>query len=196
MGAAYGEVMLMRLAPDSTQVAARGTPNGGLGSIATGALIVAGLYLGRDVFVPVALAILFSFVLAPLVKGLQKLRIPRSLAVIIVVLVAFAGLASLTMAMVTQATQLAGQLPSYQSTMRAKIASLKGSGPGRGALTRAADVLQDLGKELDRPKAEAASPSDLPAPTTDRQPIPVAADPSPHHDRHRLDLRDLHSAET
>lgn len=58
---------------------------GGLGGVATGALIIAALYLGREVFVPVALAILFSFVLSPLVKLLQKLRLPRSIAVIAVV---------------------------------------------------------------------------------------------------------------
>ncbi|WP_441638855.1 AI-2E family transporter, partial [Cupriavidus sp. 2MCAB6] len=98
--------------------------DGGLGNVAIGALIVTALYLGRDVFVPIALAILFSFVLAPLVKGLQKLRVPRSLAVITVVLITFAALGALTVAMVNQATQLAGELPVYQSTMREKIASL------------------------------------------------------------------------
>ncbi|MGO4669608.1 AI-2E family transporter [Bosea sp. 2RAB26] len=144
----------------------------GLGNVAIGALIVTALYLGRDVFVPIALAILFSFVLAPLVKGLQKLRVPRSLAVITVVLIAFAALGALTVAMVGQATQLAGELPVYQSTMREKIASLRGAGPGSGVLSRAADVLQDLGKELDRPKKD-ASPLDPTVRPPDARPIPV-----------------------
>jgi len=142
-------------------------------NVAIGAFIVAALYFGREVFVPVALAILFSFVLAPLVKGLQKLRVPRALAVFLVVLVAFATLAALTMAMVGQATQLASELPTYQSTIRAKIAALKGSGAGSGVLSRAADVLQDLGKELDRPKAESPGPTDTPSPVRDERPIPV-----------------------
>uniref|UniRef100_A0A9E8CNN6 AI-2E family transporter n=1 Tax=Bosea sp. NBC_00436 TaxID=2969620 RepID=A0A9E8CNN6_9HYPH len=142
-------------------------------NVAIGAFIVAALYFGREVFVPVALAILFSFVLAPLVKGLQKLRAPRALAVFVVVLTAFATLAALTMAMVGQATQLASELPTYQSTIRAKIAALKGSGAGSGVLSRAADVLQDLGKELDRPKAESPVPSESSGPARDGRPIPV-----------------------
>ncbi|MFJ5370841.1 AI-2E family transporter, partial [Bosea sp. CER48] len=137
-----------------------------------GAFIIAALYFGREVFVPMALAILLSFVLAPLVKGLQKLRVPRALAVFAVVLIAFATLATLTMAMVGQATQLASDLPAYQNTIRAKIAALKGSSPESGVLSRAADVLQDLGKELDRPKMDAPARSELPSPGEAR-PIPV-----------------------
>ena len=144
---------------------------GGLGGVATGALIIAALYMGREVFVPVALAILFSFVLAPLVKLLQKARLPRSIAVITVVVCAFAIIAGLTMAMVGQATQLAGDLPIYQSTMREKIASLKGAGPGTGVLSRAVDVLQELGKELDRP--ESRPQAQLPSTPPDNKPIPV-----------------------
>jgi predicted PurR-regulated permease PerM len=143
----------------------------GLGGVATGALIVTALYMGREVFVPVALAILFSFVLAPLVKLLQKVRLPRSIAVITVVACAFAIIAGLTMAMVGQATQLVGDLPIYQSTMREKIASLKGAGPGTGVLSRAVDVLQELGKELDRP--ESRPQAQLPSAPPDNKPIPV-----------------------
>jgi predicted PurR-regulated permease PerM len=150
-------------------------PSDSLASIATGALIIAALYLGREVFVPVALAILFSFVLAPLVKLLQKIRLPRSIAVISVVICAFAIIAGLAMAMVGQATQLAGDLPIYQSTMREKIASLKGAGPGTGVLSRAADVLQELGKELDKP--ETIPSEQLPSATPERKSIPVEVHP-------------------
>ncbi|RYE32406.1 MAG: AI-2E family transporter [Hyphomicrobiales bacterium] len=146
-------------------------PSGGIGHVATGALIIAALYLGREVFVPVALAILLSFVLAPVVKLLQKLKLPRSVAVISVVALAFAMLAGLTMAMISQATQLAGDLPVYQSTIREKIGSLKGATPGSGVLSRAADVLQDLGKELDGRK-EIAPPHPR-APAGETRPIPV-----------------------
>ncbi len=146
-------------------------PAGGVGGVATGALIIAALYVGREVFVPVALAILLSFVLAPLVKLLQKLRLPRSIAVVSVVALAFAVLAGLTMAMISQATQLASDLPTYQSTIREKIGSLKGAAPGSGVLSRASDVLQELGKELDGQKQ--TPPVQQPAQTTEARPIPV-----------------------
>jgi hypothetical protein len=130
-----------------------GPASAGLGVVGMIALIIAALYVGREVFVPVALAILLSFVLAPLIRLLQKARVPRALAVVGVVLVAFAGITSLATVMATQVTQLAGDLPRYQATMREKVQSLRGSAAGSSALERAADVLQDLGKELDRPQA-------------------------------------------
>lgn len=159
--------------PSTVAAPSTRSPADVVSNVAIGVFIIAALYFGREVFVPVALAILFSFVLAPLVKGLQKLRAPRALAVFVVVLIAFATLAALTMAMVGQATQLASELPTYQSTIRAKIAALKGSGAGSGVLSRAADVLQDLGKELDRPKAESPVPSETPSLSRDGRPIPV-----------------------
>jgi hypothetical protein len=49
----------------------------------------AALYFGREISVPIALAILLSFVLAPLVGILQRARIPRGFAVVSIVLLAF-----------------------------------------------------------------------------------------------------------
>jgi predicted PurR-regulated permease PerM len=45
------------------------------------AIIVAALYFARELLVPIALAVLLSFVLAPLVKLLQPARVPRPVAV-------------------------------------------------------------------------------------------------------------------
>jgi len=140
------------------------------------ALLIAALYVGREVFVPVALAILLSFVLAPLIRLLQRVYVPRALAVVAVVLIAFAGISVLAGMMATQVTQLAGDLPRYQSTMREKISSLRGSTAGSGALERAAGVLQDLGKELDKPQATTARPTNPLSPQTtsgEVKPVPV-----------------------
>ena len=54
----------------------------GVAATVLAALIVATLYFGRDVFVPIALAILLSFVLAPLTRRLQDWHIPRAASVI------------------------------------------------------------------------------------------------------------------
>ena len=59
------------------------------------AIIIGTLYFGREVFVPIALAILLSFVLAPLVELLQLWHIPRGLSVISVVLLAFLSIFAL-----------------------------------------------------------------------------------------------------
>ena len=63
-----------------------------LSTVATAILaviIVAMLYFGREIFVPIALAILLSFVLAPVVTILQRTRVPRGLAVVSVAIIAF-----------------------------------------------------------------------------------------------------------
>ncbi len=150
----------------------------GVAAAVLAALIVATLYLGREVFVPIALAILLSFVLAPLVRVLQDWRVPRALSVIGVVLLAFLVIFALGGIIATQVTQLAADLPRYESNMRDKIRSLRGSATTNNTLERAADVLQDLGKELNKPRdtpppaaAPAPSPSTLTPPDT--RPIPV-----------------------
>jgi predicted PurR-regulated permease PerM len=138
-------------------------------------IIISMLYFGRDIFVPVALAILLSFVLAPLVGLLQRIPVvPRGLAVVSVVILAFSLIFAMGSLLATQLTQLAGDLPRYQSTISEKIQSFRDTKAGRGTLERASDMLKDLGKELDRPKDTSArgsvAASGAPAPLT---PVPV-----------------------
>ena len=149
----------------------------GVAAAVLAALIVATLYFGRDVFVPVALSILLSFVLAPLVHALQDFRVPRAISVIGVVLLAFSIIFVIGGVIATQMTQLAGELPRYESNMRAKIQSLRGTAAANNTLERAADVLQDLSKELNKPKepssARTAAPAANSLPGQDARPIPV-----------------------
>ena len=148
----------------------------GAASAVVAAIIIGTLYLGREVFVPIALAILLSFVLAPLVGLLQRWHVPRVVAVVGVVVLAFVGIFALGGVIAAQVTELAGDLPRYQVTMREKIRSLRGAAATSGTLERAADVLQDLGKELNKPKEPAAvSQAPLPtaAPAPEAKPIPV-----------------------
>ena len=149
----------------------------GVAAALLAALIVAALYFGRDVFVPLALSILLSFVLAPLVRALQNFRVPRAIAVIGVVLLAFSIIFAIGGVIAAQMTQLAGELPRYESNMRAKIQSVRGTAATNNTLERAADVLQDLGKELNKPKeapsAAAVAPKANPVPAQDARPIPV-----------------------
>jgi predicted PurR-regulated permease PerM len=122
-------------------------------------IIVTALYVGREIFVPVALAILLSFVLAAPVQLLQRLRVPRGIAVVGVVLLAFAIIFALGSLIATQLNRLAGDLPRYQSTIQSKIQSVRGVTGGSSTLERAAGMLQDLGKELDKPKVGSPSGS-------------------------------------
>ncbi len=157
-----------------------------LGAAATAILaviIIAMLYFGRDILVAVALAILLSFVLAPLVNLLQRLRMPRGLSVVSVVILAFMLIFALGSLLATQLSQLAGDLPNYQSTISQKIQSFRDAKAGSKTLERASDMLKDLSKELDKPKdvaaARPAGPalnpnSPTPVPVEVRQPDPGA----------------------
>ncbi len=125
-----------------------------LGAVATAILavvVIMTLYFGREIIIPIALAILLSFVLAPLVALLQRIRVPRALAVVSVVIFAFALIFAIGSLLATQLTQLAGDLPRYQSTISEKIQTFRETTAGRGTLERASGMLKDLSKELDKP---------------------------------------------
>src|SRR5580692_6733403 len=135
--------------------------------------MVAALYFGREVLVPIALAVLLSFVLAPLVRRLQYWRFPRVVAVFIVAIFAFSIIFGLGAFMVSQVSQLANDLPRYQSTLRDKIQSLQGVATGAGPLERASDVLKDLKKQLDKPAAAPTADPSLSSQAQSNRPIPV-----------------------
>jgi len=136
-------------------------------------IIVTALYVGREIFVPVALAILLSFVLASPVSVLQRMRVPRGLAVVGVVLFAFAIIFALGSLIATQLNRLAGDLPRYQATIQSKIQSVRGVTGGSSTLERAAGMLQDLGKELDKPKPGLSAKTVPPLGSRPVAPVPV-----------------------
>ncbi|QLH72857.1 AI-2E family transporter [Rhodopseudomonas palustris] len=133
-------------------------------------IIISALYVGREVFVPVALAILLSFVLARPVNFLQSLRVPRAIAAITTVLFAFAVIFALGSLIATQLSRLADDLPQYQSTIQSKITSLRGVTGGSTTLERAEGMLQNLSKELNKPK-NAPAPSLSNPPTSSSRPV-------------------------
>jgi predicted PurR-regulated permease PerM len=146
-------------------------PVSALTSVLVAVVAIAALYLGREVLVPIALAVLLSFVLAPLVQLLQAWYLPRIVAVLFVGVFAFSIIFGLGAFMVSQVAQLASDLPGYQSTLSQKIQSLRGAAGGAGPLERASDVLKDLSKEIDRPGSGSVPPSLTVPPAT--RPIPV-----------------------
>ena len=89
------------------------------------ALIIAGLYLGKDILVPLALAGLLAFLLDPLVMRLRRWQVPRALAVALVMLATLATVAGASVLVALQAQQLGQDLPRYQSTIENKLRSLR-----------------------------------------------------------------------
>jgi predicted PurR-regulated permease PerM len=136
----------------------------------SGIAVVAILYFGREVFVPLAVAVLLTFVLAPPVRVLRGWRFGRIPSIITVVLIAFLALFGLGMVLGEQVTHLAATLPKYQDTLTKKIETLRGAAAETGVLGQASKVLRNLNQELQdvQPGSEASA-------ATERQlrPIPV-----------------------
>lgn len=134
---------MSELIPPKLQRPLNPIPESTLKIILITVVVIAALYLRREVLVPIALAILLTFVLAPLVRFLQTWYFPKIVAVMIVGIIAFAAIFGLGALMVSQVNQLARDLPRYQSTLGNKIESLRGVAGGPGTLERASQVLKD-----------------------------------------------------
>jgi predicted PurR-regulated permease PerM len=65
----------------------------GMMAVLVTATVIAILYFAREVFVPITLAVLLSFLLAPAVRWLRRLRVGRITAVALTVMVAFMAIA-------------------------------------------------------------------------------------------------------
>ncbi|TIW89764.1 MAG: AI-2E family transporter, partial [Mesorhizobium sp.] len=96
--------------------------------------------------------------------------IPRIAAVIVSVLGAFAALALFSFILATQVSELAQNIPVYQTNILTKIRSLKETGVGGGIIARLGKVVERVGQEIDRQETSppAATPEKPP-----REPVPV-----------------------
>src|SRR5438552_511810 len=143
----------MRIRPSSI------TPSAALSGIWALLLVVfvvAALYFGRSVLVPIALATLITFLLSRLVTRLER-WIGRIAAVLVTVIAMFTIYAGASWVIGLQVIELAYILPDYQANVVAELRSLKL--PAGGPLARFSSSIHVLQSEL-------AAPS--PAPSTDR----------------------------
>jgi predicted PurR-regulated permease PerM len=152
-------------------------PGSNLATIALMLITVAVLYVGRDIFVPFALAILLSFLLAPPVAWLRRTRMPRIAAVVLVVATAVALLAGAGFVVGRQALTLIGDIPQYQRSMHQKIRSISGAVPGSGVLKRSAEVVKEIGRDLSEATGT-AKPADTSGQGRAREPVPVRIEPA------------------
>jgi predicted PurR-regulated permease PerM len=125
------------------------------------AAVVAALYFGRGIFVPLALAVLLAFILAPLVLFLRRIHFGRVPSVVVAVLAAFIVIGGIGAVMGGQIAQLAGHLPEYQTTIKAKIKSIRGQAGEGSLVARASSLLKDLHTEVTQ-TVDAPEPGDMP----------------------------------
>ncbi|SFG96658.1 AI-2E family transporter [Methylobacterium gossipiicola] len=152
------------MAPRPTRIPAAGTPTKTVTSpLIVAALIVTGLYLGRDVLIPIAIAILLSFVLGPLVNFLRRLHFGRFLSVAVSVLMTLSVVGALGALIGVQLADIAHDVPRYRTTIEHKLEGLQDSPAGRMA-----DYVASIGRTMHRddskPKPETEAKPDAPPP--------------------------------
>lgn len=111
-----------------------------LAGVAVGTLVIAALYFGQEVLIPITLAIMLSFVLSPVVNLLQRLRLWRVPAVILTVFAALGVLGLVGTLIGSQAASLTGNAPQYARTIEAKVQSVQGF-----ALSRLTSITKEFG---------------------------------------------------
>ena len=146
-----------------------------LGSLANGllisSLIIVFLYIGRPILEPLVIASLLAFILSPLIRRLRQWGFWRVGSVVVAVVFTLGVLAALGTIIAIQITQLAEELPTYETNLRTKVRAL---GTGRltsGALERASGTLKDLQEEISR-AGPVAAPGQKPLLVEVRQPEP------------------------
>jgi predicted PurR-regulated permease PerM len=131
--------------------------NSRLLTIVTAVVVIGVLYFGRVVFMPLALAILFAVLLTPVVSFLERLKIPRVLAILLVVVLLFGFAGFMVWETSQQFGNLADQLPTYKQTLEDKITFIKGS--GNRSFNKASNAVSELTKEISAP-APGSQPAD------------------------------------
>ena len=93
--------------------------------IMTAGIILALLYLGRSVLIPLALAIMLSLLVAPLVRALRRLRIGKASSVLVAVAALTVSSVGIAAALGTQILHIAESLPQYESNVQRKLKTLE-----------------------------------------------------------------------
>lgn len=136
---------------------------------------VVGLYVGREVFIPLALAMLVSFLLAPLVRRLERIGLWRVPAVLLLTGLALLVVVGVGYILAGQMVQLADRLPEYRQVIRDRVVSVQ---PTAGsAFGRARRNIQEISQDL---ATQAASQPAAPVtePLVEATPVRVVAEPS------------------
>jgi predicted PurR-regulated permease PerM len=109
-------------------------------------LAMAALYFGRQIFIPLALAVVFSFLLTPFVGLLEKCHFSRVPAVLMVLALSFALAGIVSWAVAGQLVDIMVHVPDYKDNLDTKIESLHAAKGGN--LSKATATVQELNREL------------------------------------------------
>lgn len=116
--------------------------------LGTAAILIAALYFGQGILIPLAVAFLIGFALNPVVTWLSRRGFPRPVAVITVMLVLVMLVAALGFLVTSQLRTLSAQLPFYQTTIREKVHDLSAGMREPGILDKALKTVEAVQSEV------------------------------------------------
>jgi len=136
--------------------------------VASLVLVIACLYWAQAVLIPIALSILLTFLLSPVVGALERLRLGRIPSVILVAVLAFSLLGGIGWAITLQITSLANDLPKYTKNIKQKIGDLRRAGKGT-PVEKVQTTVEEVMGEIEKGDKAAAN---------EQKPVPVVQAPS------------------
>ena len=120
--------------------------------------VVAALYLGQQLLIPLALSILLSFALAPFAIRLRRLglgRIPSMMLVVTLVFLVVMGFGTLVTSQISSLAQNVGR---YECNFRSKVRALGEATSNGGVLSQMRRVWTDIERELERATQPSSDP--------------------------------------
>ena len=135
----------------------RSPVSSGVRNIAILIAVIAVLYLASEILIPLAFAVTLSLILTPATAWLEKLRVGRIPAALLVMLLSMVGAGAIGWVIFTDLVDVANQLPEYRENIHKKLEAIRS--PGTGAVGRAAASVKELGKELSGPAAPVVAPA-------------------------------------
>lgn len=135
------------------------------------ALVITGLYVGRDILIPLTLAAFLSILLMPGVRWLVDVGVPRVVASLAAVLTVVLLLVGSALFLAQQVASFADELPKYELTIRDKVRSLAEMMRGSGSWRHTSELLQRVSEDV------AGVPRNEGAPPPEQQPqsTPIAS---------------------
>jgi len=129
----------------------------GIWGVSLAAFVIATLYFARDLLIPLALAALLTFLLAPLVTRLER-WLGRIGAVLFAMVLILAATGAAGWVLTRQLVDLATKLPDYKQNIQTKLRFFKA--PTGGWFAKFSETVEELGKDL--PGAQAPDISQVP----------------------------------
>lgn len=140
----------------------------------TAAVTVAALYFASEVLIPITLAALLTFILAPFANLLRRIGIPRIPAIIFTVLITLGIIVGVGALIGTQVADLATQLPNYRGTLESKVANLRDT-----ALAPISRAISRFDTQSEKPQSSATENDGTPDSDSGPKPVPVIVQQPP-----------------